>query len=177
MKFIFLLFLGLVSSFSFAQGVEITLLDSKSKKPIQLSMERSMDDFDDFQIEEISGFDFAEASFDGLFDEDDEDKTFNSFLKGNYDYWVISTLFLIMTPDTLNFTGDSTTILGFVGVISTLVIVFTSFKRFYNSPYNFRVKTQTSNETPELYTETNDWYCKCSPSSPRTSTNLEEAGF
>ena len=35
MKFIFLFFLGLVSSFSFAQGVEITLLDSKSKKPIQ----------------------------------------------------------------------------------------------------------------------------------------------
>ncbi len=34
MKFIFLFFLGLVSSFSFAQGVEITLLDSKSKEPI-----------------------------------------------------------------------------------------------------------------------------------------------
>ena len=61
-----------------------------------------------------------------------------------------------MTPDTLNFTGDSTTILGFVGVVSTLVIVITSFKLFYNSPYNVRVKTQTSNETPELYTETND---------------------
>ena len=45
-----------------------------------------MDDFDDFQIEEISGFDFAEASFEGLFDDEDEDKTFNSFLKGNYDY-------------------------------------------------------------------------------------------
>jgi len=34
MKFIFLFFLGLVSSFSFAQVVEITLLDSKSKEPI-----------------------------------------------------------------------------------------------------------------------------------------------
>jgi len=34
MKFIFLFFLGLVSSFSFAQGVEITLLDEKSKEPI-----------------------------------------------------------------------------------------------------------------------------------------------
>jgi hypothetical protein len=44
-----------------------------------------MDDFDDFQIEEISGFDFAEASFDGLFDED-EDQAFNTFLKSNYDY-------------------------------------------------------------------------------------------
>lgn len=54
-----------------------------------------------------------------------------------------------MTPDTLNFAGDYTTILGFVGVISTFVIVLTAFKRFYNSPYNFRVKTQTTNETPE----------------------------
>jgi hypothetical protein len=45
-----------------------------------------MGDFDDFQIEEISGFDFAEASFEGLFEEDDEDQSFNSFLKGNYDY-------------------------------------------------------------------------------------------
>ena len=34
MKFIFLFFLGLVSSFSFAQGIEITLLNSKSNQPI-----------------------------------------------------------------------------------------------------------------------------------------------
>jgi hypothetical protein len=45
-----------------------------------------MDDFDDFQIEEISGFDFTEASFDGFFEEDDEDQPFNTFLKSNYDY-------------------------------------------------------------------------------------------
>lgn len=45
-----------------------------------------MDDFDDFQVEETSGFDFAEASFDGFFDEEDEDQTLNSFLKSNYDY-------------------------------------------------------------------------------------------
>jgi len=45
-----------------------------------------MDDFDDFQVEETSGFDFAEASFDGFLDEEDEDQTFNSFLKSNYDY-------------------------------------------------------------------------------------------
>jgi len=44
-----------------------------------------MDDFDDFQIEEISGFDFAEASFDNFFEED-EDRIFNSFLKSNYEY-------------------------------------------------------------------------------------------
>jgi hypothetical protein len=45
-----------------------------------------MDDFDDFQIEEISGFDFAEASFDNFFEDDDEDRIFNSFLKSNYEY-------------------------------------------------------------------------------------------
>lgn len=46
-----------------------------------------MNDFDDFQIEESTGFDFAEASCDGLFDEvEDEDKSFNSFLNSNYDY-------------------------------------------------------------------------------------------
>jgi hypothetical protein len=61
-----------------------------------------------------------------------------------------------MTPDTLNFAGDFTTILGFVGIISALVIVYTSFKRFYNSPYNVRVNTQSINETPEIYTENND---------------------
>ena len=45
-----------------------------------------MDDFDDFQVEETSGFYFALASFDGFFDEEDEDQTLNSFLKSNYDY-------------------------------------------------------------------------------------------
>ena len=45
-----------------------------------------MDDFDDFQIEEISGFDFAETSFDVFLDEEDEEQSFNSFLNSNYDY-------------------------------------------------------------------------------------------
>jgi len=45
-------------------------------------------------------------------------------------------------PDTLNFTGDATTILGFVGIISTAIIIFTAFRRFYNSPYNISVKTR-----------------------------------
>lgn len=45
-----------------------------------------MDDFDDFEVEETSGFDFAEASFDGFFEKDDQDQSFNSFLKSNYDY-------------------------------------------------------------------------------------------
>jgi hypothetical protein len=44
-----------------------------------------------------------------------------------------------MTPDTLNFSGDAVTFLGLVGVLSTLLIVVTSFRRFFNSPYNVRV--------------------------------------
>ena len=61
-----------------------------------------------------------------------------------------------VNPDTLNFTGDAVTYLGFLGIISEFIIVVTAFKRFYGSPYNVRVKTQTNNETPELYIETND---------------------
>ena len=38
--------------------------------------------------------------------------------------------------NTYDFTGDGVTILGFVGVLSTLVILFTVFRRFYNSPLN-----------------------------------------
>jgi hypothetical protein len=46
-----------------------------------------MNTFDDYQIEDLSNFDFAEASYDGLFDEvEDEDKSFNSYLNSNYDY-------------------------------------------------------------------------------------------
>lgn len=39
-----------------------------------------------------------------------------------------------MTPDTLTFSGDAVTYLGLVGVISTLIIVVTSFRRYFNSP-------------------------------------------
>jgi hypothetical protein len=46
-----------------------------------------MDSFDDIQIEESVGFDFAEACYDGLFDEEENNsKTFDSFLNSNYDY-------------------------------------------------------------------------------------------
>lgn len=38
-------------------------------------------------------------------------------------------------PDTYSFTGDFTTFLGLVGVISTFVIVVTAYKRYWNSPY------------------------------------------
>lgn len=57
---------------------------------------------------------------------------------------------------TYNFTGDATTILGLVGVVSTLVIVITSFRRFFNSPYNVRVKTPIVNDSPEVYVETEE---------------------
>ena len=45
-----------------------------------------MNDFDDFQIENFNGFDFAEAEFDGLFEEEDDSQSFNSFLNSNIDY-------------------------------------------------------------------------------------------
>ena len=39
-----------------------------------------------------------------------------------------------MTPDTLNFTGDAITFLGFIGVISTAIIVITVFRSYSKSP-------------------------------------------
>ena len=44
-----------------------------------------------------------------------------------------------MTPDTYTFSGDAVTFLGLVGVASTLLIIVTAFRRFFNSPYNVRV--------------------------------------
>jgi hypothetical protein len=44
-----------------------------------------------------------------------------------------------MTPDTYTFSGDAVTFLGLVGVLSTLLIIVTAFRRFFNSPYNIRV--------------------------------------
>jgi len=40
-----------------------------------------------------------------------------------------------MTPDTFNFNGDATTILGFIGVTATFVILVTIFRSYYNSSY------------------------------------------
>ena len=48
-------------------------------------------------------------------------------------------------PDQLNFTGDVTTFLGLLGVASTIIIVVTAFRRFFNSPYNLRMKIQDEN--------------------------------
>ena len=44
-----------------------------------------------------------------------------------------------MTPDTYSFSGDAVTFLGLIGVASTLLIVVTAFRRFFNSPLNVRV--------------------------------------
>ena len=35
---------------------------------------------------------------------------------------------------TYDFTGDGVTILGFVGIVSTMIILVTAFRRFFNSP-------------------------------------------
>jgi hypothetical protein len=37
--------------------------------------------------------------------------------------------------ETYTFTGDGVTFLGLIGVISTLIIVNTAFRRFLKSPY------------------------------------------
>ena len=55
-----------------------------------------------------------------------------------------------MNPDTYTFTGDAVTFLGLVGVISAFVIVVTSFRRFFNSPYNIRyVKPSVQNNVTD----------------------------
>jgi hypothetical protein len=36
---------------------------------------------------------------------------------------------------TYDFTGDAVTVLGFIGVTSTAIILFTAFRRYFNSPY------------------------------------------
>jgi hypothetical protein len=39
-------------------------------------------------------------------------------------------------PEQLQFTGDSVTFLGLIGVASTAIIIVTIFRSFYNSPLN-----------------------------------------
>ncbi len=52
-------------------------------------------------------------------------------------------------PEEFTFSGDAITFLGLVGVVSTAIIVVTSFRRFFNSPYNISVKTQQFTEPAE----------------------------
>jgi hypothetical protein len=37
--------------------------------------------------------------------------------------------------DTYSFNGDAVTFLGLLGVVSTLLIIVTAFRRYYNSPF------------------------------------------
>jgi hypothetical protein len=53
-----------------------------------------------------------------------------------------------MTPDTYSFSGDAITFLGLVGVTSTLLILVTAFRRFFNSPYNIRVPVKQVAQEP-----------------------------
>ena len=46
-----------------------------------------MDSFDDIQIEEFSSFDFVEEMNEPLFEEEDNDKSFQAFLNSNWDFW------------------------------------------------------------------------------------------
>ena len=39
-----------------------------------------------------------------------------------------------MEVSTYNFTGDFTTVLGLIGVISTGIILVTAFRRYWSSP-------------------------------------------
>lgn len=38
-------------------------------------------------------------------------------------------------PDTYTFSGDFVTLLGFIGVVSTLLIVVVAYRRYWNSPF------------------------------------------
>jgi len=42
---------------------------------------------------------------------------------------------LTSMPDTYSFSGDFTTFLGLIGVVSTFVIMVAVYKRYWNSPY------------------------------------------
>ena len=59
-----------------------------------------------------------------------------------------------MTPDTLDFSGNAVTILGFVGIFSTFLIIVTSFRRFFSSPYNVRVTPEKPSTKPPTDPET-----------------------
>ena len=45
-----------------------------------------MDSFDDIQVEDFSSFDLVEEMNEGLFEEENDDKSFNAFLNSNWDF-------------------------------------------------------------------------------------------
>ena len=57
----------------------------RPKCPSNVSMNDSMDCFDDIQIEETPGFDFIEKDLIELIEEDNE-FNMNEYLNANYDY-------------------------------------------------------------------------------------------
>jgi len=59
-----------------------------------------------------------------------------------------------MSPETLTFNGDAVTFLGLIGVASSLLIIVTAFRRFFNSPYNVRVKVSTPKVSEDVTDET-----------------------
>lgn len=125
----------------------------------------------DPQIEELMEFGFYDDEetlqiVEDFYD-DASESSFNELLASGNDFWLCLTFFLIanwlngllmgflflwltlflilrilMMPDTLDFSGNFVTFLGLIGVVSTGIIVVTSFRRFFNSPYNVRVTPQ-----------------------------------
>jgi hypothetical protein len=59
-----------------------------------------------------------------------------------------------MMPEQLDFSGNLITFLGLIGVISTGIIVVTSFRRFFNSPMNVRVTVPKVAQDPAQDPET-----------------------
>ena len=47
-----------------------------------------MDHYDDIQIEEYYPSDFVEEIYDDLFDENDNDKSFQQLITSNHDFWL-----------------------------------------------------------------------------------------
>jgi hypothetical protein len=45
-----------------------------------------MDNFDDLSVEEFSTFDFVEEMNEGLFEEEENQKSFDTYLNSNTDY-------------------------------------------------------------------------------------------
>ncbi len=70
--------------FSYKLNVDTYLDPLKCSNNV--STQTQMDDFDDLSVEEFSSFDFVEEMNEGLFEEEDDSKSFNSFLNSNYDY-------------------------------------------------------------------------------------------
>lgn len=47
----------------------------------------------------------------------------------------IDPFFWFIMPDTYDFSGDLVTVLGLVGILSTAVILFTAYRKWWSSPY------------------------------------------